>query len=144
MLLANPELTEAQVFVDAGGVGRPVTDLLRSVGIKFRPVWTTGGRDELPHEGGFSVPKLHLISRLQAALHSGELKIAKTLPEAAAFTRQLQEFRASWTEAGNLRFNARQGAHDDLLIACALAVYGATRPRQLMPGDQMLPCNWWS
>ena len=74
------------------------------------------------------MPKLILVSRLQAALHSNELKIARALPESAAFTRELQEFRASWTEAGHLRFGARQGAHDDLVLAAALAVYGATRP----------------
>jgi hypothetical protein len=140
MLLQTPALEGAQVFVDAGGVGRPVIDLFKSVGIRYRPVWITGGRDEQPHEGGFTVPKLHLISRLQAALHSGELKIAKALPEAKAFTRELQEFRATWTESGNLRFNARQGAHDDLLIACAIAVYGATRPVPAMTCN--IPVAW--
>lgn len=128
-MLENPSLADSEVFLDATGVGRPISDLFTQAGIRHRPIWITGGREELPHQNGFSVPKLHLISRLQAALHSGELKIAKALPEAVAFTRELQEFRASWTEAGHLRFGARQGAHDDLVLAASLAVYGATRPR---------------
>jgi hypothetical protein len=78
--------------------------------------------------------------RLQAALHSGELKIARALPEAVAFARELREFRASWTEAGNVMFGARQGAHDDLVLAAALAVYGATRP---VPVIGLVDCLQW-
>lgn len=109
-LLSNPELAEAKVFLDATGVGKPVADLFKAAGIKHTPVWITGGREEQPHDsGGFTVPKLLLISRLQAALHSGELKIAAKLPEAAAFTRELQEFRVSWTDTVHAQFGARQG-----------------------------------
>jgi len=57
------------------------------------------------------------------------LKIAKGLAEAQVFFRELQEFRASFTQVGNLQFGARQGSHDDLVLAAALAVYGVTRPR---------------
>lgn len=126
-VLARPALSAATVWLDATGVGKPISDLFKRAGVKHSPVWITGGKDEQPHGTGFSVPKIQLISRLQAALHSGELKIAKALPEAVAFTRELQEFRVSWTEMGNMRFGARQGAHDDLVLAAALAVYGVTR-----------------
>jgi hypothetical protein len=132
VLLATPQLVGAPVFLDAGGVGKPVSDLFKRGGIKHTPIWITAGRDEQPHGDGFTVPKLHLISRLQAALHSGELKIAKSLPEANAFVRELQEFRDSFTESGHLQFGARQGAHDDLVLAAALAVYGTNRPKPMM------------
>lgn len=33
-----------------------------------------------------------------------------------------------FTEAGNATFNAREGAHDDLVLALALAVFGLSRP----------------
>src|SRR5690606_30750036 len=128
-LLSEPSLASAGVFLEAPGVGKPNSDLFLRAGVRHTPIWITGGRDEQSHGAGFTVPKLILVSRLQAALHSSELRIAKALPEAAAFTRELQEFRASWTEAGHLRFGARQGAHDDLVLAAALAVYGAARPR---------------
>jgi hypothetical protein len=42
--------------------------------------------------------------------------------------RELQDFRARFTEAGNATFNAREGAHDDLVLALALAVFGLPRP----------------
>lgn len=129
-MLEDPQLAKAQVFLDATGVGKPIADMFMQAGLQHTPIWITGGRDDLQHGNGWSVSKLNLISKLQAALHSGELRIAKELREANAFVRELQEFRASWTEAGNLRFGARQGAHDDLVLAAALGVYGATRLRQ--------------
>jgi hypothetical protein len=128
--LQRAELVDAEVMVDATGVGRPVTDLLRNAGVKHTPVLITGGAEEGGDNRFLHVPKMMLVSQLQAALHSGELKIAAGLPEAKAFTRELQEFRASWTEAGHLRFGARQGAHDDLVLSAALAVHGAVRHRR--------------
>lgn len=140
VMMSHAHLHDAKVFLDATGVGKPVADLFKAAGIKHVPVWITGGREEQPHDsGGFTVPKLLLISRLQAALHSGELKIAAKLPEAAAFTRELQEFRVSWTTAGHAQFGARQGAHDDLVLAAALAVYGATRK-----GSEATVTNLWN
>jgi hypothetical protein len=35
----------------------------------------------------------------------------------------------SFTTAGNAIFNARQGQHDDLVLALALAVFGASPAR---------------
>ena len=59
-------------------------------------------------------------------------RIAKALPESAVFVKELIEFRASWSESGNLTFNARSGCHDDLVLAAALAVWGANRPKLVM------------
>jgi hypothetical protein len=131
----------ASCLLDATGVGRPVSDLFRELGLRHTPVLITAGR-EVTRKGEFvGVPKLELISRLQASLHAGELKIAAKIPDAAALVRELQEFRASWTESGNLMFNARQGAHDDLVIAAALAVWGSTRsdgpPWDDLSGDKL-------
>jgi Terminase-like family. len=131
-MLGTQKLVGARVFIDATGVGRPVCDLLRSAGIKHTAVTITGGRDEHQHGNAATVSKLLLISKLQAVLHSDELKIADELPEAKAFMRELQEFRVSWTAAGNIQFGARQGAHDDLVLAAALAIYGATRSEPAM------------
>lgn len=128
-MIARPELANAAVFLDATGCGKPVSDLLKRGGLKHKPVWITGGTGHQQHNDGWSVAKIDLITRLQAALHAGELKVASELREAVVFTRELQEFRVSWTEAGHLRFGARQGAHDDLVLAASLAVYGATALR---------------
>lgn len=132
-LLADPRLASAAVYLDRTGVGRAVSDLFRTEGVKHTAVIFTNGREEGKQDGdNITVPKLHLISRLQSALHSGELKVAKSLVEAGAFVRELQEFRGSFTAAGSLQLNARQGAHDDYISAVSLAIYGLTRPRMAM------------
>ena len=71
------------------------------------------------------VPKLDLVSRLQALLHEGRLKIHKDLAEADTLVRELQDFRCEFTAAGHLTFNARSGKHDDLVLALAIAVWRA-------------------
>jgi hypothetical protein len=69
--------------------------------------------------------KLILVSRLQALLHQGRLRILRQLPEAETLARELQDFRVEYTQAGNLAFNARSGRHDDLVLALAIAVWRA-------------------
>lgn len=118
------------ILVDYTGVGRPVFDMFHE-----RPAlrWAegvviTGGREVSSSSVGWSVPKGELVSKLQALLHSGHLRIARALPDAAVLTRELQDFRVRYTDAGNAVFNAREGAHDDLVLALALAAFGLTRP----------------
>ena len=40
-----------------------------------------------------------------------------------------------FTEFGNATFNAREGAHDDLVLALALAVFGLSRPEAVLELD---------
>jgi hypothetical protein len=64
--------------------------------------------------------KLILVWRSQALFHSGDLKIARALPE-AALAAQLQDFRASISEAGYTSFGARVDKDDDPVLALAIA-----------------------
>jgi hypothetical protein len=48
-------------------------------------------------------------------------------------TRELQEFRVKYTEAGNATFNAREGGHDDLVLALAIAVFGLSAGETASP-----------
>ena len=73
----------------------------------------------------WSVPKLTLVSRLQALLHEGRLKILRELTEAETLVRELKDFRCEFTAAGHLTFNARTGKHDDLVLGLAIAVWRA-------------------
>lgn len=114
-----------RILLDYTGVGRPVFDMFRQAGLlRGEAITITGGRETTETEFGFSVPKVTLVSRLQALLHSGDLRIPRALPDAAVLTRELQEFRVKYTDAGNATFNAREGEHDDLVLALAIAVFG--------------------
>ena len=114
-----------ELVIDFTGVGRPIFDMFISSGISPIGVLITGGTAET-HDGPIcSVPKLTLVSRLQALLHEGRLKILRELDEAETLIRELQDFRMEFTAAGHMTFNARSGKHDDLVLALAIAVWRA-------------------
>ena len=114
-----------ELVIDYTGVGRPVFDMFVYSGIYPTGVLITGGTTEARDGPTRSVPKLTLVSRLQALLHEGRLKILRELSEAETLVRELQDFRCEFTAAGHLTFNARTGKHDDLVLALAIAVWRA-------------------
>jgi hypothetical protein len=114
-----------ELVIDYTGVGRPIFDMFTYSGISPVGVLITAGTAETYDGPICSVPKLTLVSRLQALLHEGRLKIQKELPEAETLVRELQEFRVEFTPVGHLTFNARSGKHDDLVLALAIAVWRA-------------------
>jgi hypothetical protein len=69
------------------------------------------------------VGKQVLISALDARLHTGELRFASGLHEAATLKGELADFRRATGAAGRHTFSARSGAHDDLILATALALW---------------------
>jgi len=129
-MVRRAPLKDARVFYDFTGVGRAVGDLLHDAKIpNLHRVHLTGGQDSRTEGARHAVSKVDLVSRLQAVLHTGELAIEQSLPDAQVLARELADYRLNFTQAGNPQFNARTGAHDDLLIATGLALYGAQRPR---------------
>jgi hypothetical protein len=117
------KVPNAELAIDMSGVGRPVFDLFQYGGIYPIGVTITAGT-AVKREGRIaSVPKLHLVSRLQVLLHQGRLKIHKEIPDAPALVRELQDFRVTYSEAGNIGFSARSGKHDDMVLALAIAVF---------------------
>lgn len=123
-LLRRPELTNADLVIDFTGVGRPVFDLfkqqnLRPIGIAI----TAGEKASRVGSDVFHVPKIELVSGLQALLHTGSLRIAADTPDASALLKELQDFRVQFTQAGNTTFNARTGRHDDLVLSLAIGCW---------------------
>jgi hypothetical protein len=118
------------LVVDATGVGRPVVDLLRRAGPEcaMMPATITGG-DRESHEGGYyRVPKRDVIVGLQVLLQNGELKIASGLRFGAALVAEMAEMRVKVSGAGREQYGAwREGTHDDLVFAVALACWGARK-----------------
>ena len=124
-VLAAPRLRKAELVIDYTGVGRPVFDMFEGAGLSPIGVTITSGNSTTNEGMVYGVPKLHLISRVQALLHSGRLKIHKGLADAPALVAELQEFRAEVTNSGYWRFGARSGKHDDLVLAVAIALWRA-------------------
>jgi hypothetical protein len=119
---------DPRVFMDFTGVGRPMYDIMRAERVpRLVPITITFQGSGMNDAGGRSVPKLELVSRLQALMHTGCLHMPDALPLAKVFRRELLDFRVSYTAVGNATFGAREGAHDDLILAVALAVYGLSQ-----------------
>ena len=141
--LAGRPQTEVWLFTDATGVGVAVTEMLLSqeplrqlaARGRFAALTITGGtattRGSASTAGvayaTLHVPKVELVGAAQLALQSRRVKVAESLPEAATLVAELRNFQVSYTEAANATYNARVGAHDDLVLAAALALYGATQ-----------------
>jgi hypothetical protein len=134
-LLHRPPLDvpAAALCVDSTGVGRPVVDMFRRAGLKPIAVTITGGDQESRVDGAsneYRVAKLLLVSRLQAMFNERTLRIPKDHPEARVLSLELQDFRATMSEAGTTRFGAREGAHDDLVLALAIGCWYAWHGQQ--------------
>lgn len=129
-----------ECWIDYTGVGRAVADIFRQERVPLLKLLTitANGQAGPNGHGGHSVPKLDLVSRLQALMHSGRLRMPETLPLAKAFRRELIDFRVGYTAVGNATFGAREGAHDDLVLAVALAVYGLDSRREAIVEPLML------
>ena len=122
----------SDLVADATGVGRPVVDMLRASGLSPSAVLITGG-DAASYENGFHrVPKRELVSVLQVLLQADRLKIANDLPLAQTFLQEAVNFQVKITAAANETYGAwREGTHDDLVLAVALAAWRAENIREL-------------
>jgi hypothetical protein len=124
-----PELAgQCSLIVDGTGVGRPVIDLLRRGGLScsLMPVIITGGDVESQENEYYRVSKKDLISGVQVLLQREELQIASKMELAAVLEQELADVRVKITAGGREQYGAwREGQHDDLVLAVALACWGA-------------------
>ncbi len=69
-----------------------------------------------------------LVSIVQVALQTDKLKVASALAEAQTLVRELQNFQVKITDAANDTYGAwREGTHDDLVLAVAMALYAGKK-----------------
>ncbi len=140
------------LVVDQTGVGRPVVDLLRAASLPCRlvPVTITAGQAVTQVEepvgrttqAGFHVPKRDLVGTLAILLQSARLRVAQELPEAQLLVQELLNFRVTISASGRDTYGVgeewREGAHDDLVLAVALAAwYGEHAPAAADGGPRL-------
>ena len=137
---------ELVLAVDTTGVGRPVADMLkerlerwleeeRNTCLHTAWITITGGDSVTKAEGGgIRVPKRDLASAPLVLMQNGQLKIAEALQLAPVLRRELLNFKVKITIAtGHDSYEAwREGDHDDLVLATALAVWTARKPQPTM------------
>lgn len=130
-LRVMPLLAEAALVVDGTGVGRGIVDLFRANRTRrIVPVLITSGAHAHQDEQGYwCVPKRELVGTVQLGLQAGTLKVSPALEHAKTLLHELTMFQAKITDAANVVTGAwREGQHDDLVLALALAQwwYGRT------------------
>jgi hypothetical protein len=117
--------------IDATGVGAPVVDLFKREKINaiLAPIQIVAGANVSNENGMTRVPKRDLVSVVQVGLQNKTLKIAAGLELSETLSRELQNFQVKITDAANDIYGAwREGTHDDLVLAVALAVWKANQP----------------
>jgi hypothetical protein len=137
-LVQSPALAAARpvLAIDATGCGEPVVEAvvqqLAAAGTS-RHVWaavtiTGGNAATWRGPGRWNVAKKQLVSHLQVVMGGRRLHVSPDLDFARLLLRELETFSVKITDAGNESFEAwRERDHDDLVLAVALAVFGAER-----------------
>lgn len=117
---------DAVVAVDAGGVGRPVLDLVRDAlpGRKVFGIVSTGGRNANAGQeaGDVNVPKADLIGVLQVLLQAKRLTYSPALALVRELQGEFQRYEGKVTKALNVTYEG-VGAHDDIVSACAIGCW---------------------
>jgi hypothetical protein len=131
-----------QLVVDATGVGRPVVDAIREAGLFPIAATITGGDTEHQEGWCYRLPKRSLVSNAQVLLQQRQLKVAGALPLGNTLIKELEAFKVKIDPltAHDSYSAGREGIHDDLVMAVALALWWAEKfaqpvlPPALRPG----------
>jgi hypothetical protein len=121
------------LFVDKTGVGAGVTDRLKAKGLQFTAITIHGGEKVNNDKGTYNVPKKDLIAALEVPFDTGTLKVAEGLQLWRTLKEELLNFRRKQNQkTTHISFEHwREGDHDDLVLACAMACWGAMARRGL-------------
>jgi hypothetical protein len=134
---------ELVLAVDTTGVGRPVADMLKArlnewldgdESTQINAAWITiTGGDSVTKVGeaggGLRVPKRDLASAPLVLMQNRQLKIAAEMPLAETLKRELLNFKVKINiTTGHDSYEAwREGDHDDLVLAVAMACWCGER-----------------
>jgi hypothetical protein len=148
LIYKHPSLREhtRTLVIDATGCGRPVADMLKPcapIAISLH------GGENVHHEGrNWQVPKRDVVAAAQVLLQQRRLKLASSLPLTPVLEQELLNFRLKIdaTTAHDSYAAWREGQHDDLVLAAALACWWGEhgpKPGRVVLMDLPPPRPWW-
>ena len=114
---------EVILVIDGTGVGAAVVDMFRYGKLPcamYNVIITGGAKAERNH-----IPKRDLIGALQVSLQRSQLVISQDTDETKTLVNELREYKVKISDRGHDSYNAREGKHDDLVLAAALATWYA-------------------
>jgi len=100
----------ARIVVDSTGVGQPIKDDLEREGLFIEDFHFTGKS------------KKELVEKLSIFIEQGII----TIPNDLTLLDELTSFGYQLTDAGNIKYSAPQGLHDDCVMSLALATWQLT------------------
>lgn len=109
--------------IDETGVGRGVADLFDRLRVDIQRVTIVAGVQQTKVDRSFHVPKKDLIGLLLVLLEQRRLEIVRSLPEASTLIGELSNYRQRRSPTGYQSFSAREGEHDDLVLATSLSAW---------------------
>lgn len=133
-IVRRPEMMSGLLLgIDATGVGRPVVDMLLErrhnwPWVSMCAITITAGDTARRTAVGWNTPKKDLIGALVAGLQRGTIRLAQGVPHADVLIREMRAFRAS-TRGARETYAAREGEHDDLVLAASIAAWLAVGRR---------------
>lgn len=101
------EYNNAQVLMDSTGAGDPVLEQVKAAGVRVDGYNFT------------NTSKQQLIEHLSVCIENRTI----SYPEIPVMLNELETYQYELTRAGNVRYNAPDGYHDDCVISLALAVW---------------------
>lgn len=123
-LLSLPPLRgDTTLALDETGVGKGVCDIFDRLGLDILRVTITSGEQRTQERRSYHVPKKDLVGGLLVLLEQRRLHVAQSLPEASSLVNELMNYRQRRSATGYQSFDAREGQHDDLVLAAALSAW---------------------
>jgi hypothetical protein len=138
-----------RLVLDATGVGVAVTEMFTRALVDYpdvecHTISITAGegasavtnltRGTMVARGQWRVSKIQLIAAIREVLESRRFKVSidpatgKPIEFAEVLVKELTNFREKITESANLTYEARQGQHDDLVLATCLPIWLGSMP----------------
>lgn len=138
-LVEQPEIGgRYALVVDQTGVGRPVFELFAKAGLQAYGLTIVGGDGQsVVSKTEFRVSKQRLVGVTQVVTQAKEpqrILYAAGLTGLEVLRSEISTFKVKTTKAANEIYEAREGAHDDVILSLALALwfgetYGDPRPK---------------
>ena len=120
--------SSARVIADATGVGQAVVDMIDD--LKPKEIWIHGGEKVTQEGRRYRVPKRELAGALQRVLSERRIDVHPELKRAETLKKEMNNFKAEINpDTGHESYAAdwRDGDHDDLVLAVAMALWYAER-----------------
>lgn len=106
---------------DETGIGIPMVDTLRGLGMRLQPYQITG-----------HAAKKHLVSSLQQRLSHGQIEY----PEWPELLEELALYEAKQADGSNVvKYSAPSGKNDDIVMSLALATQVLPKRRLILPSS---------